>query len=390
MPVKYNKNTRTCRSVGIEISSLILDPAPNRRKDENPMLEEYTFVPYVSNYTPKYDCSLQMSDYFRACNEFINNIGKSLKKELKQFQFPVETKSEFYLDEYIEEITENQHLLKSLKLATSDLKEKKRKNCSFRILALLEKDMLNSALVNEDSLRIMLEIITENTFRKLSVLEINRSFPVVLVPAIDIMQKYSHLKFKKSILIVPNAVAIDQEVLDEHNIQTSNEDSLEDFAKEKSQDVAISSFTYGPVSELQNLLRTLTSVIKPNGFILFYFKERANCGELLISSVCGEELQLHSQATLEGILQDENLVVLSKISDPFGGSVYLLRAPFLVAPQRILQITESNYGWVDKVKQELFEKGSGIVWLISEDSPINGVIGMVNCLKQEPGGERIR
>ncbi|GFU52204.1 fatty acid synthase, partial [Nephila pilipes] len=29
------------------------------------------------------------------------------------------------------------------------------------------------------------------------------------------------------------------------------------------------------------------------------------------------------------------------------------------------------------------------VWLVSQDDPTNGIIGLVNCLKQEPGGDRI-
>ncbi|GBM39322.1 Fatty acid synthase [Araneus ventricosus] len=392
LPVTYNKNTRTCRSVGIEIANLILDPAPHRRKDENPTIEEYTFVPYVSNYTPKYDSDHQFSAYFQACNDLMNKIGKSLKKDVKQFQFPVDSKEDFCFEEYIEEVTENQHLMKSLKLAIANagtLKEK-RKEWFANYSRSAGKDMLNSALVNEDSLRIILEVITENTFRKLSVIEINRNFPVVLISAAEIVHKYSHLKFKKSILIANKTSGVSEELLDEHGILLQSEDILEDLAKEKAQDLAISSFTCGPSSELKNLLRTLTSVIKMNGFIMLFFKEKVNCAEQLISSICGEELLIHSQELLERFLQEENLVILSKISDPFGGSVYLLRPPSLVAPQKVLQITEENYSWVERVKDELYKKDSGMVWLVSEDSPTNGIVGMVNCLKQEPGGERIR
>ncbi|CAL1277493.1 unnamed protein product [Larinioides sclopetarius] len=392
LPVTYNKNTRTCRSVGIEISNLILDPAPHRRKDENPTLEEYTFVPYMSNYTPEYDVGHQFSVYFQACNELMRNIGKSLKKDVKQFQFPVDSKEDFCFEDYIEEVSENQHLLKSLKLAITNagtLKEK-RKEWFANYSRSAGKDMLNSALVNEDSLRIILEVITENTFRKLSVVEINRNFPVVLIPAAEILLKYSHIKFKKSFLIANKTSGVSQELLDEHDILLQSEDILKNLAKDKAQDLAISSFTCGPSSELKNLLRTLTSVIKKNGFIILFFKEKVNCAEQLISSICGEELLIHSQKLLEKFLQEESLVILCKISDPFGNSVYLLRPPSLVAPQKVLQITEDNYSWVERVKDELYKKDSGMVWLVSEDSPTNGIIGMVNCLKQEPGGERIR
>jgi fatty acid synthase len=30
------------------------------------------------------------------------------------------------------------------------------------------------------------------------------------------------------------------------------------------------------------------------------------------------------------------------------------------------------------------------IWLIAEDSPANGIVGLVNCLRKEPNGHRIR
>ncbi|GFT12101.1 fatty acid synthase [Nephila pilipes] len=392
VPVKYNKNTRTCRSVGVEITKLIVEPAPYRRKNENPTFEEYAFVPYVSTYTPARESSLQLSKYFKACNVLMDAVGKTLRKDAKQFKFPVASDEEFCYEEYMSELTEDQHLVKVLKQAVgnANILKEKRKEWFFSYTRFAGRDQLNSALLNEDSLRMMLEIISENTFRKLNVIEINRNFPVVLIPATEILRKYSHLKFKKSTLIAPIMSSFDQEALDEHNIQVLTEETLPDIASEKGQDVVISSFSCGPVSELENLLQTLISVIKSNGFILLFYKERANTAELFLSSLCGEELQVHSHATLEEVLKMKNLVVLSKISDPFGNSLYLLRSPSLVAPQRVLLITENSYSWVNKVKEELFENKSGIVWLVSEDNPTNGIVGMVNCLKQEPGGDRIR
>ncbi|GBM39328.1 Fatty acid synthase [Araneus ventricosus] len=390
VPCSYNSKTKVCRSIGLEVCHLNWDAAPIRGKAENPILEEYRFIPYVSNYTPMESSCPEFSQYFSACNEFMTKIGNALKKDVKRYQFQVQSINDFRLDET--ESSENKNLLKVLEIISSDPEslKNKRKEYLTNYIRIAGKDILNNALVNEDSLKIMLAIISENTYRKLSVVEVNRNFPIVLVPAIETVKKYAHLKFKKSILIAPKSVEIDQEVLEEHAIQQSSEDILKDLERERSQDVAISSFTCGPLSELKNLLRTLTSVLKPNGFILLFFKEKANRAEQLLSSICGEELQVHSQTELEGVLQSENLLILNKISDPFGGSMYLLRAPCLEAPQKVLQITDDSYEWVEKVKKELYEKDSGMVWLVSEESPVNGILGMVNCLKQEPGGEKIR
>ncbi|GFY56199.1 fatty acid synthase [Trichonephila inaurata madagascariensis] len=391
LPVKFNQDTNTCRTVGVEITKLIVEPAPNRRKDENPTFEKYAFVPYESIYTPTSEASLQLSKYFNACNIFIDKIGKTVRNDVKQYQFPDAIDDEFCLEEYVEKTTENQHLLIVLMQAMDDeniLKEK-RKDWFLSYSRFAGRDMLNNSLLNEDSLRIMLEIISENTFRKLNVMEIHRNFPVSLIPATEIMQKYSHLRFKKSILVASKMDTFNQKALDELGIQVKTEESLTDIASEKAQDVAISSFACGSISELENLLQTLISVIKSDGFILLFYKEKANSAELFLSSLCGETLQVQSQGVLEEILKAKNLVILSKISDPFGSSLYLLRSPSPIVPSKVVFITEDSYNWVDKVKDELFEKKSGIVWLVSKDSPSNGIVGMVNCLKQEPGGERI-
>lgn len=44
-----------------------------------------------------------------------------------------------------------------------------------------------------------------------------------------------------------------------------------------------------------------------------------------------------------------------------------------------------SFSWIDKVKEELKE-GQKLV-LYTQDEHINGLLGLVNCLRREPGGE---
>ncbi|XP_046964411.1 fatty acid synthase-like [Vanessa cardui] len=46
---------------------------------------------------------------------------------------------------------------------------------------------------------------------------------------------------------------------------------------------------------------------------------------------------------------------------------------------------DQTFAWVDKVKKEL-ENGQKLV-LYSQNEPINGLLGLINCLRKEPGGE---
>jgi fatty acid synthase len=64
--------------------------------------------------------------------------------------------------------------------------------------------------------------------------------------------------------------------------------------------------------------------------------------------------------------------------------------------QQIIEINYNYNKWLDVLKERVKDmkdnennKNSNI-WLIANDSSINGIIGLTNCLRQEPGGDRIR
>ncbi|KAF9794028.1 hypothetical protein SFRURICE_010511, partial [Spodoptera frugiperda] len=65
----------------------------------------------------------------------------------------------------------------------------------------------------------------------------------------------------------------------------------------------------------------------------------------------------------------------------------LLRNRVEVKPAKFIRIlaADDSFSWVDKVKEELNE--SQKVVLYAQNEPINGLLGLVNCLRAEPGGE---
>ncbi|CAL1283309.1 unnamed protein product [Larinioides sclopetarius] len=396
LPVVFNKKTRICSSVGVEIADLTAVPVPRRQKTETPIWEECNFIAYDSVQNMSQESLQEIQRYFRACNENINEICKTLEKDVEKHVFSVENNDNNCLGVNIEsQIGENHHLLKSLKSAShvSNTSESKQIELFTHYMKFIGTDILNNTLVNEDTLRILLATIFENSFRRLSIIEINDSFPVILTIASEIVEKYNYMPFKKSILIADETIHVSEEILKKYRIQVFGEEKLRymiNDQEETKQDIGVGSFMCGSLKKLKELIHTLNSVIKKSGFIVLFFKEKLNSGELFLSSLCGEEFPIHTQSALETILQEENLVILSKISDSLGSSVYLLRFPCLSEPQRILIMDYNDYSWVKKVKQELFERNTGTVWLVAERNRTSGIIGMVKCLLREPGGERIR
>lgn len=50
---------------------------------------------------------------------------------------------------------------------------------------------------------------------------------------------------------------------------------------------------------------------------------------------------------------------------------------------------DMTFSWVEDVKNELKKEQQKLV-LYSQGEPVNGLLGLVNCLRKEPGGEMVR
>ncbi|WP_407809578.1 hypothetical protein, partial [Staphylococcus aureus] len=81
--------------------------------------------------------------------------------------------------------------------------------------------------------------------------------------------------------------------------------------------------------------------------------------------------------------------------DGVASALYLLRR--LAKEQdlnaKVVHVVDKNYSWVEELKEALYnnpESSKSNVWLVAEDCTTNGIIGMVNCLRREEGGEKIR
>lgn len=71
----------------------------------------------------------------------------------------------------------------------------------------------------------------------------------------------------------------------------------------------------------------------------------------------------------------------------------LLRRPIVVPTDAsVINITETNFSWVEPLKDEMkqAETDGRKIYLVVQGEPLTGLIGLVNCVKQEPGGSNIR
>lgn len=72
----------------------------------------------------------------------------------------------------------------------------------------------------------------------------------------------------------------------------------------------------------------------------------------------------------------------------------LLRKPEPVpANATVINITEKNFSWVEPLKEALKESesdGSRKIYLVTQGEELTGLVGLVNCITKEPGGNSVR
>lgn len=94
------------------------------------------------------------------------------------------------------------------------------------------------------------------------------------------------------------------------------------------------------------------------------------------------------------IFSEEGLEIIYERSDSCLHTIFLLRkSATVLSSHTIINLSDVTCSWVDSLKDAIplvqsKPKGENL-WLVA-DGNVNGIVGLVNCLRQEPGGERIR
>lgn len=392
IPVNFHKNTKICRTAGIEIRNLEVDSPPQFKKSDSCILEEYKFVSYVHNYVPLTKDE-RLAKYMMACNAVIDKLQNNFNIDLTAGKFVIEHRIDFDIDNYINEASIEMKLLTALKtlakIGESNGILKEYKDVFRRYLQDIGNDIVNNLLANDYCLRFMLELILENTFRKTNVLEISSNFPLILPTVVEITERSNRMKFKNKTLVCKDIEKIDKNKLDECGVSLHSYEALSSVAPEKSQNVIISAISAINKKEAQEHVRLLSSLVEQRGFILLFHKNCILPPENLVASLAGKNINLVPQTLLENCFEEEGLVVISRISHNICGNLYLLRLKTVIEPGNIVHLSEDNPTWLEELKVSVVKENKK-TWVVSEDCASSGIVGMINCLRHEPNGENIR
>lgn len=134
-----------------------------------------------------------------------------------------------------------------------------------------------------------------------------------------------------------------------------------------------------PISNLKGNLLTIImdDVSKETEHILKTIEENAFLLVRKVGNTTFTEVPTDFQMITAIPTESETLVLLQR------KSVQMSKPPIVIE----ISSTDCNYQWLEGVKSSI---KTGPVLLVAQNDPAPGLLGLVNCLRREPGGENVR
>ncbi|NXN91414.1 FAS synthase, partial [Rhinopomastus cyanomelas] len=143
-----------------------------------------------------------------------------------------------------------------------------------------------------------------------------------------------------------------------------------------------------------DILPNVAAAVKEGGFVLLHTLLKGETLAEIVSFLTSPDLQQQhhflSEADWEALFSKASLNVVAMKKSFFGSVIFLCRRQARVQTPVFLPIDETNYSWVESLKELLAEPSDQPVWLSASTSGNSGIVGMVNCLRLEAEGPRIR
>ncbi|XP_054723843.1 fatty acid synthase-like [Uloborus diversus] len=402
IPILHDKHTKQCFAGGVELKNLKASIAPRQQVKQIPLLEQYRFVPYDEPCAlPKAEIE-SLERYTQVCSSVAKTIlelsGKN-KDQITDVMNGFKEADDALISNYLKSNSDNHVLLKALcgimNTATSKDLSQHVKNHLNNYMSDRDTDVLSQTMLNELPLRTVVDIVLENaSSRKLKVVELSNSLLPMCAKVADFIQGLGMLNVSYT-LAHSNPDILEQDSLSSKNIQLVSWDSKSDFDF-KDVDLILVKYLDFSKKELKHILNNASEVLKDNGFLIMLQRTRLIPAEMFLSAVGETVIPAYRESEIEQSFKESNFNIICKKSDSLASTMYLVRKiPNVNYVDHIVPVIHNKYEkWVDQVKEKLSEVQASSdparVWLVSEKCHDSGIIGLVNCLRQEPGGTSIR
>ena len=267
------------------------------------------------------------------------------------------------------------------------------------------KDVINVVQNNELLIRSLVDIVSENLvpIKELNVLEINLSNNFMVKDIDRYLNSYSltptDIKYK---LFVKSMEGLEDNFKANASLWNVKEN---DIALYPSHLIVLRDTLDLWTIKTEEFIQDINDCIIGNGFLLSVFKYKFTEPEIALNSLNGKKVFNDSDLELR---IDQFISIANKVGfnlicrklDSISTMALLFKkvTKLAVIPttEQIIQINTKYEEWFELLREKLLEAKEREVnkceniWLIANDSSINGIIGLMNCLRLEPGGENLR
>ncbi|CAB1338338.1 unnamed protein product [Coregonus sp. 'balchen'] len=399
--VHVNRCLDNIMAGGIQICGLHATVAPRRQQQQSPpTLEEFLFVPYLE--TECLSANEKMVDQLKNCKGLIHKLQKKLAPQGVKLSIPgLEGVSDPTVPspEPAEPgLLRLLSLLCGLELngnLRSELEQtvEKERGC-------LLQDPLLHGLLDGPALRHCLDTALENTTPgKIKVLEALSSDGHLFSRAVPLLNIQPMLRLD----YVATATTLDlltphQTTLDALGVTSAQWDPQQGPVPGGAvggADLVVCNHTWGPLGAgAEVVVGNLASGAKEGGFVMLHTLLKGETLGEMVAFLTYKDSQnnqqgLLSQADWEKVFSDASLNLVAVRKSFYGSALFLCCRRLPSKLPIFLPVDSMDYQWVDTLKETLAEPSDSPVWLTATQGH-SGVVGMVNCLRQEPGGSRIR
>lgn len=402
--VYYDRDINVGVSRGIVVKGLKASIAPRRSGAQVATVEEYGFVPYNETvYLADHEES-KLNEYINYCNHLVQRIknpSHQLPEASETIKIYLESNDKSYillqlLHSALKEESSDQQSTEEQLSPREKLADLLTKNSHF-----LSNDLtIALSLSNERLIRPHVDVVVENlNSRKLNAIEATSSNSVIYNIVSDLMianmiqLNYSllHSTPETASKLVPGV-----QVLPLRSNLPSSADSPDLIIFKDYSTSFIRESTLPEVTDFDigAFIKNSYSTMKEGSFLLLLNRFALSQIESSLFDLFNLPMpHLQDYSSIKSIAIDAGFVDVSQKTDKTCQSILLRKPLAKIEPETsvTIEITINDYSWINDVKEALIEKKHlKRVWLSATDTPCNGIVGLINCLRKEAGGEKVR
>ncbi|KAM9371273.1 fatty acid synthase [Phaethornis superciliosus] len=407
MVCQYQDNVEACDAVvdlcldrlqagGVQIDGLHASVAPRRQQERmTPTLEKFCFVPYTES-----DClssSVHLHDCLDHCKVLIQKMQAKLAVHGFKLVIPgLGTESTAAKSSPMQKGL--QHILTEIcRLELNGNLRSELEQIVTREKMHFHDDPLLSGLLDSSELKSCLDVAVENmTSHRMKIVEAfagsGRLFS--RVKSILNTQPLLQVDYIATDPVLETLSASETELQDAGVSSSQWDPSSLPSGNLTNADLVVYNCATNVLGNTTEILSNLAAAVKEGGFVLLHTLLKGETLGEIVSFLSSPDLQqkhkfLH-ETQWEDLFSKASLNLVAMKKSFFGSVVFLCRRQVPAKTPIFLPVDETHYKWVESLKEILADSSEQPVWLTATSCGNSGILGMVNCLRLESEGHRIR